>query len=85
MATESKVTLESLVAEILRLRADGDSWVRQVKSEGTRLQDGMTAGVTQIGAESDARLASLKEELQILFQEIRVEFDLYRDTLRGGA
>ena len=71
------------VADLTRLRADGDSWVRGVQVESARRQDGVTPGVAQIGADCDARLASLKGELQILFQEIKGEFDQQRAALQG--
>ena len=90
IAGTSTVTLESLAAEVARqgtdlaqLRADVDSWVRGVQAGSARLQDGVNAGVAQIGAECDARLASLKGELQVLFQEVKEEFDQQRAALQG--
>ena len=84
------MTLESLAAEVARqgadltqLRADGDSWLSGVQVESARLHDWVTSGVAQIEAECDAMLASVKGELQMLFQEIKGEFDQQRAALQG--
>ena len=77
--------IDALEASLASLRVDGAGWVHTVQSESQKLQDSVQIGVAQIGAESTARLAELTGQLQVLFTEVKQEFDKHRGELQNVA